>query len=120
MAATTGEAELAEALREFVPLVAEVRNILKEFAEHAQFGQTQTVIHKTEGSGILAGICVACVVVVLGFIIIENRSFSALQRQMDSTKKELQDDLRDAKAWNEVLRGKVSKLEAQQSQEKKP
>lgn len=121
MRAEAPEARTAQRLEALAESIVEAVDKMEVFAESlATRGQnTQTIIHKTDGTGTLAGICVACVVVVLGFIIIENRSFAKLQGDMQSTRKELQDELRDAKAWNEVLRGKVAKLEAQQPEAKK-
>lgn len=121
MRAEPRESNTAQRLEVLAESIVEAVDKMEVFAESlATRGQnTQTIIHKTDGTGTLAGICVACVVVVLGFIIIENRSFAKLQGEMDAQKKELKDELRDAKAWNEVLRSKVAKLEAQQPEAKK-
>ena len=114
------DADVATLVHDVRVLTTTISNLAQTIEENTTRGQTQTVIHKADGTGTLAGVCVACVVIVLGFIIMENRSFAKLQIEMESNKQETQNELRDAKAWNEVLRSKVAKIEAQQPQERKP
>lgn len=83
-------------------LYAELRrtnDVVNELVEALQSrgGNTQTVIHKSSFGGVIAGasmaLCISTLIVVLYIA------------------KDLRDDLRDAKAWNEVLRGKVAAIE---------
>lgn len=70
---------------------------LADVLQSTRTGNTQTVIHKSSFGGIVAGasmaLCISTLIVVLYIA------------------KDLRDDLRDAKAWNEVLRGKVAAIE---------
>lgn len=68
-------------------------------------GTTQTVIHKTENMGFYGGIavagCVATVALMLAFIIIENRSYSHLDNQVDQMR-----------AWIDVQGKEIAYLKA--------
>lgn len=69
-------------------------------------GNTQTVIHKTAGMGPWGAAAVtACMFTFLGLIL-----FALV----------VLPTLHDLQAWQDVIRGKVSKLEASQTQEKHP
>lgn len=46
----------------------------------------------------MLSIAAACVILIIGFIVIENRSFAAINREMSETKKELQDEIEQMRA----------------------
>lgn len=71
---------------------------------------TQTVIHKSSSAGFIAGFAVAC---CIGSVVYAYNETNRLRDDMKTQVKALQDDQRDLKAWSEVLRGKVSRLEAE-------
>lgn len=74
-------------------------------------GSTQTVIHKSSAGGFVAGFAVAACIACLAITYESSRS---LRNEMDKNARELRDDMRDQKAWTEVLRGKVATLEGKQ------
>jgi enoyl-CoA hydratase/carnithine racemase len=75
----------------------EVVGDLADALRQARNSNTQTVVHKTDGRGFIAGFAVAACIATLAFTFY--------------IAKDLRDDLRDLKAWSEVLRGKVSAIE---------
>lgn len=103
-------------------LLAELRNtnavvaaLVESLARGS--GQVQNQNVRNDLGGFVAGAslaaCIATVLLMVGFIVLENRSYGELSRKTDRAMAEMRDDMRDQKAWTEVLRGKVSKLEGQ-------
>lgn len=89
-------------------LVDQVNVLLSRMDEviRHDHGNTQTVIHKTAGMGAWGAAAVtACMFTFLGLIL-----FALV----------VLPTLHDLQAWQDVIRGKVSKLESSQTQEKKP
>ena len=82
-------------------------------------GITQTVVHKSSAGGFIAGFAVAACIACLAITYESSRS---LRNELDKATRDLRDDMRDQKAWTEVLRGKVATIEGKitQPQEKKP
>lgn len=86
--------------------IIEVTKLVREVIDNLPAGNTQTVIHKTQGMGIVgvicATVCVMCVVIlILGAIIFVP-------------------DLHDLKAWIGIQNTKIAKLEAQQEIKRNP
>lgn len=75
-------------------------------------GTNQTVQNSTHFGGFAAGVCVATGVASLVLVIVVTIFGNFTMAAMGN-------DVRDTKAWNEVLRAKVAKLEAQQPQTEK-
>lgn len=78
-----------------------------------QRGNTQTIIHKSSAGGFIAGFAVAACIACLAITYESSRS---LRNEIDRSSKELRDDMRDQKAWTDVLRGKVATLEGKITQ----
>lgn len=74
-------------------------------------GQVQTVIHKSDAGGFLTGVavtsCVACIFLILAFMIVENRSYEKLSKEID-----------DLKAWSDVHGNDIARLQAAQEAKK--
>ncbi len=73
---------------------------------------TQTVIHKSNSAGFIAGFAIAACIACLAITYESSRS---VRNEMERQNKDLRDDIRDLKAWNDVNRGKIAKLEAAQT-----
>lgn len=70
---------------------------------------TQTVIHKTAGIGPwAAAACCACFCTMIGLVIVT----VVLSAQLDRESKAFNDQMRDVQAWQDVMRQRLSKLEA--------
>lgn len=67
-------------------------------------GNTNTVVHKTSMGGFIVGIVAGVAIATC---------VASVWYTKDVADK-VHDDIRDLKAWSEVLRSKVAKLEAQQ------
>lgn len=83
----------------------DLTNLVRTVIESMPAGNTQTVIHKQQGMGfvgvICASVCVMCVVVlILGAIVFVP-------------------DLHDIKAWQDILRRDVARLQATQQTEQR-
>ncbi len=87
--------ELRSDFRAFSANIAEFTRAL----DQAGFGQntTQTVIHKSSSAGFITGVAVAACIGAFFFTMYVART--------------LNNDLRDMKAWQDVLRSKVSVIE---------
>ncbi len=93
---------IADQVREATYLVRDVAEMVRESLSRS--GNTQTVIHKTEGMGaigiVCASICVACVLfLILGAILIVP-------------------ELHDLKAWQDINRKDIARLQALHEQQK--
>ena len=89
------KAEVARTIDE----VRQVADILRGLS-----GNTQTIVHRSEGMGAWgAAAVVACFLTYLTLIVFAIYIIP---------------EVHDVKAWNEVLRGKVAKFEAQQLEKK--
>ena len=75
--------ERNQATQELGELIAEIRLLTQAITETPP-AQTQTVLHKSDGSAMMVGLCIACVFIMIGYIIIENRSFGTVTRQIDA------------------------------------
>jgi hypothetical protein len=94
-------------------LTSALENFTQRLEESSSHGQTQTIIHTQAGpSGLLWAAITACFLTYAALIIFAVWTIG--------DRKEQRDDLRDVKAWNEVLRQKVAKIEAANHQEKAP
>ena len=86
-------------------LTSTLRNVVQALEENNSRGNTQTFEVKTSMGGFATGVavasCVITLVVMIAFIIIENRSYAHLDNQMDQLK-----------AWNDINRAKIAALEA--------
>lgn len=73
---------------------------------------TQTVIHKTAGIGPwAAAACCACFCTMIGLVIVTVVLSAQLGSARDDVKA-VRDELRDVRAWQDVMRQRLSKLEA--------
>lgn len=92
---------IGDQVREATRLVREVAETVREFTVGGH-GNVQTVIHKTEGMGIVGGICasicVLCVVFIVVIVIFINGA------------------LRDLWAWKDVHANDIAALKAQVQQ----
>jgi len=92
-------------------LTSTLRNVVQALEENNSRGNTQTFEVKTSMGGFATGVavasCVITLVVMLAFIIIENRSYAHLDAQVDQLR-----------AWNDVHSKEISRLQGQ-LQEKK-
>ncbi len=84
--------------------VVEMNNLVKILVEKIPEGQTQTVLYKSEGMGIVGVVCATiCVMtlvcLILGAILIVP-------------------EIHDLRAWTDILRSKVAKVEAGQQSDK--
>lgn len=78
--------------------------------QQAQRGQVQTINNRTTVSGLAIAIAaivtsVASLVLMVAFMVIENRSYSHLDRQMDTLQ-----------AWRGVQSAAIAKLQAEHQQ----
>lgn len=69
-------------------LASEVRSLVETIAANG-VGSTSTVIHKTDSSGFMVALCVACVMIMLGFVLFENRSFGSMQRAVEANRSDI-------------------------------
>ena len=84
--------------------VIAMNELVKELVEKIPQGQTQLVTYRTEGMGMVGVICATICAMSLLFLIL-----GAIL---------VVPDIHDTKAWQEILRAKVAKLEAQQGANK--
>lgn len=111
-------------------LLAELRNtnslvstLVESLARGSGQVQNQEVRTDVGGSLVVASLAasIASILMVLGFMILENRSYSELSRKIDVRLNELHSELApqldQLRAWNDVNRGKIAVLEAK-TQEK--
>lgn len=75
----------------------EIRALIGELRRDRARGNTQTVVHKSSAGGFITGIAVAACIGSFFFTMYVART--------------LNNDLRDMKAWQDVLRSKVSVIE---------
>lgn len=82
-------------------------NVVTLLERIQQRGMTQTVVHKNNMGGFVAGIAVAACICSMFVTMFIARSVT--------------NELRDMKAWQDVMRGKIAVLEGKiNQQEKKP
>jgi hypothetical protein len=106
------EKQMQDPLDELVELRSDCRAFSANIAELTRaldqqgFGQTQTFEVKTSMGGFATGVavasCVVTLVVMLAFIVIENRSYAHLDNQVDQLR-----------AWNDVHSKEIARLQAQ-------
>ena len=85
-----------------------IETLTRAVEESTTRGNTQTIVHKSSMGGFVAGIAVACCIGSFFFTMFVARS---LNNDIRDLRQDTQDQLRDQKAWTEVLRGKVSTIE---------
>jgi len=94
----------ADQIRETAQVAREVADMVRELVSNGAHGNVQTVIHKTQGMGVVgvicATICVMCIVVlILGAIIFVP-------------------DIHDLRAWQDIMRKDIARLQAGQEKGK--
>lgn len=102
---------MQELLKELRDNSAEIRSLIEQIKLREAQGPVQTVIHKNDNGGFLTGVaiasCVATVFLMLAFFIVENRSYTHLDAQIDQLK-----------AWSDIHSRDIARLQAQQPEGK--
>jgi len=89
---------IADQVRENSVVVSRLETVVEKFLQLHEGRNTQTVIHKTEGMGAWGAAAVtACFFTMLALVL-----FALV----------VLPDLHDIKAWQDIMRQKISKLEA--------
>lgn len=83
-------------------MTAELGRVVRAFDENIARGQMQTVIHKSNMGGFVAGIAVAACICSMFVTMFIARSIA--------------NEMRDVKAWQDVMRGKITVIEGKMSQ----
>ncbi len=94
--------QLTEAVDELRKTNENVATLLEKIQQR---GVTQTVVHKSNMGGFVAGIAVAACICSMFVTMFIARSVT--------------NELRDMKAWQDVLRGKVATIEGKITQQEK-
>ena len=89
--------------------VIAMNELVKELVEKIPQGQTQTVLYKTEGPGVWIVICtvISAVVSIMCIVVLIVAAILIVP------------DFHDIKAWQDILRRDVARLQAAQQQAEK-
>jgi hypothetical protein len=85
-------------------LVVRLTESVQKVIEHAPHSHTQTIIHKTQGMGTVGVICATVSIMCVLFMILGAIVFVP--------------DIHDLKAWNDITRKDIARLQAQQEKGK--